>query len=83
MERDEHGNIKCKKCGKFSSENFKKCVHCCPHNNLKLVERWHGPDDAVYAWELEAECSDCGKNYGFDNKYLINHFKLVRVNWWD
>ncbi len=77
MERDKHGNVKCEKCGRWASETFKKCPHCCEHNELELDEGWHGSDEEG-GWELEVVCLECGKNYDFDNDWLIENFKLVR-----
>ncbi len=66
------GNIQCVKCGKLYSDNFKKCVFCCPHNELILDEEWEG------RWILCVKCIECGKDYDFKRDWLIKNFKLVR-----
>jgi len=74
---DKYGNLQCSECQKSYAPIFKRCPHCCPHNELELAEEWHGQDEGG-GWELGVECSDCGRNYDFPRDFVINNFKLVR-----
>jgi len=73
----DYGNVACKVCNKIQASSFKACIYCCNHDELELVEEWHGPDDDG-GWELDVECLICGKNFDFQNEQLVNEYKLVR-----
>ena len=68
---DKYGNILCPRCNKYYASDFKKCVRCCLHNTLEFDEEYD------IGWRLCVKCRECGKNYGFDNDYLIKNFKIV------
>ena len=74
---DQHGNVKCQKCGKVQSPMFRACIACCPHDTLYFTEDWHGPDEGG-GWELDVECADCGKNFDFSRSDIIANYKAVR-----
>jgi len=71
---DEYGNVKCSTCGRVQSPAFKACLDCCQHDTLDFTEQWI--DNA--GWALDIECSECGKNFGFNNRYMIANYKAVR-----
>lgn len=73
---DEYGNVACADCGKMQSPSFTACIECCQHDELRLREEWHGPDDGG-GWELDVECTVCGKNFGFSRDDLIENYKLL------
>lgn len=74
---DKYGNVACKVCGKIQVTDFGACIYCCAHDEFELTEKWHGPDEGG-GWELDVECSICGKNFDFSRQELIQNYKLVR-----
>jgi hypothetical protein len=74
---DSYGNVACNSCGAIQSPHFVACIYCCNHDTLLLTEEWHGTDEGG-GWELAAECASCGKNFGFENDYLISKYQLTR-----
>ena len=74
MKIDKYGNIKCLKCRNFYSPSLTNCPDCCKHEKLDLTEEWTDSD----GYKLDVICTTCGRDYGFDNEWIINNFKLVR-----
>ena len=74
---DSYGNATCAACGHVQSPSFQACISCCKHDELRLVEDWHGADEGG-GWELDVECSICGKNFDFSRDLLMREYKVVR-----
>ena len=71
---DGYGNATCKVCGRIQSPGFHACIYCCKHDELRLTEDWHEGG----GWELDVECSNCGKDFDFSHDFLIQEYKVVR-----
>ncbi len=71
-----NGNVACKKCGREQSPTFFACIYCCSHDELETVEDWRGDDDHG-RWEIDYECSKCGKNF-FSHDEILHNYRLVR-----